>query len=105
MQRHTWCEGHPAIATRVGVSTGEVVVRTIETGGHTEYTPIGLTAHLAARLQTVAPPGSVAVSETIRRLCEGYFSFRGLGPTAIKGIGQPVEVYEVTGCGTAAHAF
>ena len=48
--------GYPVIATRVGVSTGEVVVRTIETGGHTEYTPIGLTAHLAARLQTVAPP-------------------------------------------------
>jgi class 3 adenylate cyclase len=92
-------QGHPAIATRVGLSMGEVVVRSIETGGHTEYTPIGLTAHLAARLQTVAPPGSVAVSETIRRLCEGYFSFRGLGPTAVKGIGQPVEVYEVTGVG------
>jgi class 3 adenylate cyclase/tetratricopeptide (TPR) repeat protein len=92
-------QGHPTIATRVGVSTGEVVVRTIETGGHTEYTPIGLTAHLAARLQTVAPPGSVAVSETIRRLCEGYFSFRGLGPTAVKGIGKPVEVYEVTAVG------
>jgi class 3 adenylate cyclase len=98
-------EGHPAIATRVGVSTGEVVVRTIETGGHTEYTPIGLTAHLAARLQTVAPPGSVAVSETIRRLCEGYFSFRGLGSTAIKGISQPVEVYEVTGVGRLSTHF
>jgi class 3 adenylate cyclase/tetratricopeptide (TPR) repeat protein len=98
-------EGHRAIATRVGVSTGEVVVRTIETGGHNEYTPIGLTAHLAARLQTVAPPGSVAVSETIRQLCEGYFSFRGLGPTAIKGIGQPVEVYEVTGVGTLRTHF
>jgi class 3 adenylate cyclase len=91
-------QGHPAIATRVGVSMGEVVVRSIETGGHTEYTPIGLTAHLAARLQTVAPPGSVAVSEAIRPLCEGYFSFRGLG-NAVKGIGQPVEVYEVTGVG------
>ena len=73
-------QGHPAIATRVGVSTGEVVVRSIETGGHTEYTPIGLTANLAARLQTIASPGSIAVSETIRRLCEGYFSFRGAGP-------------------------
>ena len=92
-------QGHPAIATRVGVSTGEVVVRTIETGGRTEYTPIGLTANLAARLQTVAFPGSVAVSETIRRLCEGYFTFRGLGPTAVKGIGEPIEVYEVTGVG------
>jgi class 3 adenylate cyclase len=49
-------QAHPAIATRVGVSTGEVVVRTVETGGHGEYTPIGLTAHLAARLQTVAAP-------------------------------------------------
>ena len=98
-------EGHPTIATRVGVSTGEVVVRTIETGGHAEYTPIGLTANLAARLQTVAPPGSVAVSETIRRLCEGYFSFQGLGPTAVKGISEPIEVYEVTGLGTLRTHF
>ena len=44
------------IEARIGVNTGEVVVRTVETGGHTEYTPIGLTANLAARLQTVAPP-------------------------------------------------
>jgi class 3 adenylate cyclase len=92
-------QGHPAIATRVGVSTGEVVVRTIETGERTEYTPIGLTAHLAARLQTLASPGSVAVSGTIRRLCEGYFNFHGLGPIAVKGIGEPIEVYEVTGVG------
>jgi class 3 adenylate cyclase len=90
---------HPAIEARVGVSTGEVVVRTIETGGHTEYTSIGLTSHLAARLQTLAPPGSVAVSAAIKRLCEGYFTFGGLGPTTIKGISEPVEVYEVTGVG------
>jgi class 3 adenylate cyclase/tetratricopeptide (TPR) repeat protein len=92
-------QGRPAIAARVGVNSGEVVVRTLETGEHSEYTPIGLTAHLAARLQTVAPPGSVAVSRTMQRLCEGYFTFRGLGPTAVKGIGEPVEVYEVTGVG------
>jgi class 3 adenylate cyclase len=91
--------GRLAIEARVGVSTGEVVVRNIEVGGHTEYTPIGMTTNLAARLQTVASPRSIAVSETIRRLCEGYFSFRRLGPTAVKGIGEPVEVYEVTGVG------
>lgn len=92
-------ERRPAIEARVGVSTGEMVVRTIETGGHPEYTPIGLTANLAARLQTVAAPGTIAVSADIRRLCEGYFTFRALGPTALKGIARPVEVYEVTGVG------
>jgi class 3 adenylate cyclase len=51
-------QGRQAVEARVGVNTGEVVVRTIETSGHSEYTPIGLTAHLAARLQTVAPAGS-----------------------------------------------
>jgi class 3 adenylate cyclase/tetratricopeptide (TPR) repeat protein len=89
----------PAIEARVGVSTGEVVVRTIEAGGHSEYTPIGLTANLAARLETVAAPGSVAVSAEIRRLCEGYFTFRALGPAALKGLAEPVEVYEVAGLG------
>jgi class 3 adenylate cyclase len=92
-------QGRPAIEARVGVSSGEVVVRTIETGGHTEYTPIGMTANLAARLQTVAAPGSIAANAEMRRLCEGYFSFRALGPTALKGIAERVEVFEVTGVG------
>ena len=48
--------GRPGIEARVGVSTGEVVVRTIETGGHTEYTPVGHATNLASRLQTGAPP-------------------------------------------------
>ena len=81
------------------MSTGEVVVRSIETSGHTEYTPIGLTAHLAARLQAVAEPGSIAVSETIRRLCDGYFSFRSLGVMDLKGVGKPVEVFGLVGVG------
>jgi len=98
-------QDRPAIEARVGVGTGEMVVRTIEVGGHTEYTPVGLTANLAARLQTVAPPGSVAVSETIRRLCDGYFTFRGLGPTTVKGVSEPVEVYEVTGAGALRAHF
>ena len=64
------------------MNTGEVVVRTIETGGHTEYTPVGHVTNLAARMQTAAPAGSVAASEATQRLCEGYFEFRTLGPTA-----------------------
>ena len=88
-------EGKIPVEARVGVNTGEVVVRTIETGGHTEYTPVGHVTNLAARMQTAAPTGSIAASEATQRLCEGYFEFRALGPTAVKGLAAPVEVYEV----------
>ena len=72
-------EGKIPVEARVGVNTGEVVVRTIETGGHTEYTPVGHVTNLAARMQTAAPAGSIAASEATQRLCEGYFDFRALG--------------------------
>jgi class 3 adenylate cyclase/tetratricopeptide (TPR) repeat protein len=92
-------EGKIPVEARVGVNTGEVVVRTIETGGHTEYTPVGHVANLAARMQTAAPAGSIAASEATQRLCEGYFEFRTLGPTEVKGLNAPVEVYEVVRAG------
>ena len=92
-------EGKIPVEARVGVNTGEVVVRTIETGGHTEYTPVGHVTNLAARMQTAAPAGSIATSEATERLCEGYFEFRALGPTAVKGLNGPVEVYEVVRAG------
>ena len=92
-------EGKIPVEARVGVNTGEVVVRTIETGGHTEYTPVGHVTNLAARMQTAAPTGSIAASEATQRLCEGYFEFRALGPTAVKGLNAPVEVYEVLRAG------
>ena len=92
-------EGKIPVEARVGVNTGEVVVRSIETGGHTEYTPVGHVTNLAARMQTAAPAGSIAASEATQRLCEGYFEFRALGPTAVKGLNAPVEVYEVVRAG------
>ena len=92
-------EGKIPVAARVGVNTGEVVVRSIQVGGHTEYTPVGHVTNLAARMQTTAPAGSIAASEATQRLCEGYFEFRALGPTAIKGLNAPVEVYEVVRAG------
>ena len=56
--------GNLPIEARVGVNTGEVVVRSIATGaGHTEYTPIGHTTNLASRMQALAPTGSIAISE------------------------------------------
>ena len=82
------------------MNTGEVVVRSIATGdGQTEYTPIGHTANLASRMQAVAPTGSIAISEQTRKLVEGYFALKPLGPTRVKGVSEPVNVYEVTGLG------
>ena len=92
--------GNLPIEARVGVNTGEVVVRSIATGeGHAEYTPIGHSTSLAARMQALAPTGSIAVTDATRKLCEGYFTFKPLGPTRIKGVHEPVNVYEVTGLG------
>jgi class 3 adenylate cyclase/predicted ATPase len=98
-------EGKLAVEARVGVNTGEVVVRSIRVGGHIEYTPVGHVTNLAARMQTAAPAGSIAASEATRRLCEGYFEFRALGPTAIKGLEAPVEVYEVVRAGALRTHF
>ena len=92
-------QGRRPIEIRIGINTGEVVVRTVQTGGHAEYAPVGHTANLAARMQTVAPVGLIAASETTRRLCEGYFTFRDLGQTAVKGISEAVRIHEVTGLG------
>src|SRR5215469_8334907 len=93
-------EGRPPIQARVGVNTGEVVVRSIATGeGRTEYAPVGHSTGIAARMQTLAPVGSIAATEMVRRLCEGYFVFKSLGPTKVKGVSEPVNVYEVSGLG------
>ncbi len=93
-------DGGMPIEARIGANAGEVVVRSIATGGgHVEYTPIGHTANLASRMQAVAPTGSIAISENARRLVEGYFALKPLGPTKVKGVSGPVNVYEVTGLG------
>jgi hypothetical protein len=96
----TRAEGGLPIQVRVGVNAGEVVVRTIETGGaHSEYTPVGHSTSLAARMQALAPIGSIATTEQVRKLCEGYFAFKVLGPTKVKGVAETVNVFEVTGLG------
>src|SRR6266849_4968344 len=84
------------LQVRIGVNIGEVVVRTIQTGTeHTEYSPIGHSTSVAARLQTFATPGSTVISGSMRGLVEGYFQLKGLGPTRIKGVSEPVERFEV----------
>jgi class 3 adenylate cyclase/tetratricopeptide (TPR) repeat protein len=99
-------DGGNPLQSRVGINTGEVVVRAISTGGgHEEYTPIGHTTNLASRMQAVAPVGSIAVTEPTRKLCEGYFTLRPLGPTRVKGLNEAINVYEVTGLGPLRTRF
>src|SRR5271169_4195034 len=93
-------DGRAPLEIRVGINTGEVVVRSIATGaGNVEYTPIGHTTNLASRMQAVAPTGSIAITENTRRLVEGYFALKPRGPTRVKGVTEAVNVYEVTGLG------
>ena len=93
-------EGRLPIQARVGANTGEVVVRSIATGeGRSEYVPFGHSTGIAARMQALAPVGSIAATDQIRKLCEGYFLFKSPGPTKVKGVSEPVNVYEMTGLG------
>src|SRR5262249_12139526 len=93
-------QGQSPIQVRIGVNTGEVVVRSIQTGGgQTEYTPIGHSTSLASRLQALATPGSLVISGHTRGSVEGYFQLKALGPTSVRGVSEPVELFEVTGLG------
>jgi class 3 adenylate cyclase/tetratricopeptide (TPR) repeat protein len=89
------------IQTRVGLNSGEVVVRSIGSDLRMDYTAVGQTTHLAARMEQVAPPGAVLLAPDTLRLVEGYVQVKGLGPTAVKGLPEPVEVYELLGAGAA----
>ena len=92
--------GNPPVEIRVGLNTGEVVVRSIRTDdAHTEYTPIGHSMSLAARMQTLAPTGSIVITEQTQKLTAGYFDLKPLGAARIKGVSDPINVFEVIAIG------
>src|SRR5262249_23084887 len=85
---------------RVGLNTGEVVVRSIRKDDlHTDYVPIGHSTGLAARMESLAAPGTIVVSEQTHKLTEGYFEFKPLGATQVKGVSEPLKFHEVLGVG------
>ncbi|MBI3456911.1 MAG: AAA family ATPase [Candidatus Rokubacteria bacterium] len=84
---------------RVGLNSGEVVVRAIGSDLRMDYSAIGQTTHLAARMEQIALPGSIRVTADTLRLAEGYVAVRPLGPVPVKGLETPVEVYEMVGAG------
>jgi class 3 adenylate cyclase/tetratricopeptide (TPR) repeat protein len=89
-------EGIP-IQIRVGLNSGEVVVGSIGNDLKMDYTAVGQTVHLASRMEQMATPGSILMTADALQLAEGYVQVKPLGPAPVKGMSEPVEVYEVTG--------
>jgi class 3 adenylate cyclase len=89
--------GGPSLTVRIGVHTGPVVVGSFGTELKADYTAIGDTTNLASRLQGVAAPGAILISEATQRLVRGFFELRFAGEHAIKGKVEPVRTYEVLG--------
>jgi class 3 adenylate cyclase/tetratricopeptide (TPR) repeat protein len=89
------------VEIRVGLNSGEVVVRAIGNDLHMDYTAVGQTTHLAARMEQLAAAGTIRLTADTLRLVEGYIQVRSLGRVPVKGVAEPVEVYEATGAGAA----
>ena len=93
-------EGIP-IQIRVGLNSGEVVVRSIGSDLRMDYTAVGQTTHLAARMEQMAAPGTVLTTGSTLSLVEGWVESRSLGPMPVKGLEAPLEVCEIVGAGAA----
>ena len=90
---------------RVGLNSGEVVVRTIGSDLRMDYTAVGRTTHLAARMEQLASPGSILLTPSTLRLAEDLVTARSLGPVPVKGLAAPLEIHELTGVGPARTRF
>ncbi|PWT73916.1 MAG: hypothetical protein C5B46_04860, partial [Proteobacteria bacterium] len=85
-----------AIKIRVGLNSGEVVVRSIGNDLHMDYTAVGQTTHLAARMEQLANPGSILMAAATFDLSRGHVAAVRHGPTTVKGLSEPVDVYQLT---------
>jgi class 3 adenylate cyclase/tetratricopeptide (TPR) repeat protein len=86
-----------SLKVRVGINSGEVVVKEIGSDLKMEYTAVGQTTHLAARMEQMADPGTVLIAPSTLRLAEGFVQVTSLGARAIRGLDAPVEVCELVG--------
>jgi len=91
----------PAPQIRIGLNSGEVVVRTVGSDLRMDYSAVGRTTHVAARMEQIATPGTILMSQTTARLTEGYVQAKPLGPRDVKGLAAAIEVFEVTGAESA----
>jgi len=85
------------VLLRVGLHSGDVVVRTISNDLYMNYSGVGLTTNLAARMEQLAPPGTIRLTAATLRLVEGAVRVNALGPIPVKGLAEPVDVFELVG--------
>src|SRR5437899_2842532 len=85
------------VQMRVGLNSGEVVVRAIGNDLHMDYSAVGQTTHLAARMEQLATPGSIRLTAATLRLVEGLVQVNALGRFPVRGLPEPVEVFELVG--------
>jgi class 3 adenylate cyclase/tetratricopeptide (TPR) repeat protein len=93
------------VQMRVGLNSGGVVVRAIGNDLHMDYSAIGQTTHLAARMEQLATPGSILLTAETLQLAEGFIQVKPLGPVPVKGLVAPVEVFELVGATTIRRRF
>jgi class 3 adenylate cyclase len=93
------------VRIRVGLNSGEVVVRTIGSDLRMDYTAVGQTTHLAGRMEQLADPGTTLLTPATLALAEGYVDVKSLGPTPVKGLSDPIEVYVMLGASTVRSRF
>jgi class 3 adenylate cyclase/tetratricopeptide (TPR) repeat protein len=88
-----------SVQIRVGLNSGEVVVRSVGSDLRMDYTAVGQTTHLAGRMEQLATPGQIFLTEHTLRLTEGYVAVKSLGVVPVKGLAAPVAIYELIGPG------
>src|SRR5881628_1986341 len=89
---------HAAVVKiRVGLNSGEVVVRALGSDLHVDYTAVGQTTHLAGRMEQLAEPGAIVIAPATLTLVADYVAVKPLGPVRVQGLAEPVDVYELTG--------
>jgi class 3 adenylate cyclase len=91
--------GASPVRLRVGLNSGEVVVRSTANDLSTEYSAMGQAVHLAARMEQLARPGTVVLTRATRVLVDGHVETRALGQARVKGVPEPVEISELVGAG------
>jgi hypothetical protein len=89
------------VQIRIGLNSGEGVVRSIGSDLRMDYSAVGRTTHLAARMEQIAAPGTIRLTADTLRLVEGFVEVATLGLVPIKGLGEPIEVFELVGAGAA----
>jgi hypothetical protein len=110
MQVKRYAEGvrrHEGITVRIraGLNSGEVVVRAIGSDLRMDYSAIGQATHLAARMEQLADPGTVLLPSATLAFAEYFIQVRPQGPTPVKGMTEPVEIYELLGATAVRSRF